>query len=120
MPMKFAFSTVSCPAWDFAAIVARAREYGYDGIEIRGFLNESILTAANVFLSEPRKIRGIFANSGIEIACLASSIAMTQTRKRDTQLASDLRQYIDTAQQIGCPLVKIFDTQVKPGQARAS
>ncbi len=118
--MKFAFSTVACPTWDFDTIVARAKEYGYDGIEIRGFLNESILTAANVFLTDPAKIAKQFSAGGIEIACLASSIAVTQNKKKDAQLASDLRMYIDTAQQLGCPLVKVFDAQVKAGQNRAN
>jgi len=119
-PMKFAFSTVSCPAWDFDTILARAKEYGYDGIEIRGFLNEAILTAANVFLTDPAKIKRTFGDAGIEIACLASSIAMTQNKKEDARLAGDLKKFIDTAAEIGCPIVKIFDTQVKPGWSRAS
>src|SRR5688572_1066947 len=55
--MRFAFSTISCPKWDFETIASRAREYGYEGVEIRGFLNESILTAANVFLTDPAKVR---------------------------------------------------------------
>jgi sugar phosphate isomerase/epimerase len=118
--MKFAFSTVSCPTWDFDTIVARAKEYGYDGVEIRGFLNEAILTAANVFLTDPAKVKRTFADAGIEIACLASSIAMKQNKKEDARLAGDLKKYIDTAAEIGCPLVKIFDTQVKPGWSRAS
>ena len=118
-PMKFAFSTVSCPAWDFETIVARAKEYGYDGVEIRGFLNEAILTAANPFLTDAQKLRKTFADAGVEIACLASSVAMTQEMKRDRQLADDLRLFIDTAQQLGCGIVKIFDTQSKPGWSRA-
>ena len=118
--MKFAFSTVSCPAWDFNAVAARAKEYGYDGIEVRGFLNESVLTATNPFLTDPEKLRSTFANSGVEIACLASSIALQQNRKRDRQLAADLRIYIETAQALGCGLVKVFDTQVKAGHSRAS
>ncbi|MEO6434601.1 MAG: sugar phosphate isomerase/epimerase family protein [Tepidisphaeraceae bacterium] len=113
--MKFAFSTVSCPAWDFETIVARAKEYGYDGVEVRGFLNESILTAANPFLTDPAKIRGLFDATGIEVCCLASSIAMTRDRKGDARLADNLRTYIDTAQKLGCSMVKIFDTQVKAG-----
>jgi sugar phosphate isomerase/epimerase len=113
--MKFAFSTVSSPAWDFETLVARAREYGYDGVEIRGFLNEAILTAANVFLTDPDKVRKVFADAGIEICCLASSIAMTQDRHKDAALADQLRTYIDTAASIGCPIIKIFDTQVRPG-----
>lgn len=119
MNMKFAFSTVGCPKWDFDTIVARAREYGYDGVEIRGFLNESILTAANPFLTDPAKLRKMFESAGVEICCLASSIAMTQKRRRDEVLAGDLRKFIDTAEALGCPLVKVFDAQVRPGQTRA-
>ncbi len=118
--MKFAFSTVSCPKWDFETILARANEYGYDGVEIRGFLNEAILTATNVFLTDPEKIKGEFAAAGIEIACLASSIAFTGKKKIDAQLGSDLKKYIDTAVAIGTPLVKVFDTQVRAGQTRSS
>jgi sugar phosphate isomerase/epimerase len=32
----------------------------------------------------------------------------------------ELRTFIDTAHRLGCPLVKIFDTQVRPGQDRGS
>ena len=118
--MKFAYSTVSCPAWDFETIVARAKEYGYDGVEIRAFSNESVLTLANVFLTDLAKVRRTFADAGVEICCLASSIAMTQEKKRDRTLADDLRRHIDTAQQIGSPIVKVFDTQARPGWSRAN
>lgn len=113
--MKFAFSTVACPTWDFETIVGRAREYGYDGVEIRAFSNESSLTAANVFLTDPDKLRRLFADAGVEICCVASSIAMTQSKRQDAVLTADLRRHIDVARQIGCPVVKIFDTEVKPG-----
>lgn len=118
--MKFAFSTVSCPKWDFDTIVARAKEYGYGGVEIRGFLNESVLTASNPFLTDPRKVHDLFADNGVAICCLASSIAMTQDRKRDRVAAAELVQFIDAAHALDCPLVKVFDTQVRPGQARSS
>jgi sugar phosphate isomerase/epimerase len=117
--MRFAFSTISCPTWDFATVAARAKEYGYDGVEIRGFLNESILTSANVFLSDPAKVRRIFEDAGVGIACLASSIAMAHEKKRNAALAADLRMYIDTTSRLGCKVVKIFDTAVRPGQNRA-
>src|SRR5207237_5081196 len=103
--MKFAFSTLCTPTWDFATIAARAKEYGYDGVEVRGFLNESILTASNIFLSEPRKVREIFKEQNIAVACLSSSIAFTANRRRDTQSAQDLMMFIDTARQLDCPLV---------------
>jgi sugar phosphate isomerase/epimerase len=118
--MKFAFSTVACPKWDFQTIVARAKEYGYDGVEIRGFLNEPSLCAADVFLSDPAKIRAMFAYHGIDIACLSSSIAMTGSKRKDLALANDCQRFIDTAAALGCGTVKVFDTQVKPGQTRGA
>jgi sugar phosphate isomerase/epimerase len=118
--MKFAFSTVACPKWDFETIAGRAKEYGYDGVEIRGFLNESILTAANPFLTDTNKIKAWFGYHGIEIACLSSSIAMTGNRKKDQVLADDCRRFIDAAVSLNCGLVKVFDTQVRPGQSRSS
>ena len=116
--LKFAFSTVSCPTWDFETIASRAREYGYDGVEIRGFLNETLLTAANVFLSDARKVRGIFDAADVRIACLSSSVLMTGKRRHNERQAAYLREYIDTASLLGCPLVKVFDTEVRPGQSR--
>jgi sugar phosphate isomerase/epimerase len=113
--MKFAFSTISCPTWDFETIANRAKEYGYDGVEVRGFLNESILTASNVFLTEPTKLKSLFKYAGVQIACLASSISMTGQRKRDAILADDCRRFIDAASQLGCGLVKIFDSEVRAG-----
>src|SRR5215217_9571367 len=106
--MKFAFSTVSCPKWDFETIVSRAREYGYDGVEIRGFLNESLLTSANVFLTDPDKVSRAFSLGGVKIACLASSIAMEQAGgswrfwkpSPNDQHAQELRTFIDTAHRL--------------------
>src|SRR5438105_2598777 len=113
--MKFAFSTLAAPSWDFVTIAARAKEYGYDGVEIRGFLNESILTASNIFLSDPRKVREIFKEQNIAIACLSSSIAFTANRRRDKQAAQDLMTFVDTARMLDCSMVKISDTQTRPG-----
>jgi sugar phosphate isomerase/epimerase len=126
--MKFAFSTVSCPTWDFDTIVTRAREYGYHGVEIRGFLNESVPTTANVFAENLDRLRGTFDAAGVAVACLASSIAMEQAgpawkvwgRGGNARRASELRTYIDAAQRLGSPLVKTFDTQVRAGQSRST
>ena len=126
--MKFAFSTVACPTWDFETIVARAREYGYHGVEIRGFLNEPVPTAADVLGTDLDDLRRGFEAAGVDIACLASSIAMEQRgpawqvwrRSPNERRAADLRTFIDAADRLGCPLVKIFDTQVRPGQSRSA
>jgi sugar phosphate isomerase/epimerase len=110
--MKFAFSTVSSPSWDFQTVVDRAKEYGYDGVEIRALEDR---TASNPLLIDPSKLRDLFAAGGIEVCCLATSISFAQDKRRDAQQADELRNWIDLAQRLGCPVVKIFDMQVKPG-----
>lgn len=117
--MRLAFSTLCAPQWDLETIVEKAKVFGYDGVEIRGFLNESILTATNVFLTDPAKIRRAFSDSGIAIAALSSSVAYSGKRRRDREAAAELRQFIDLAIEIGTPLVKLADTQVGAGQSRS-
>ena len=116
--MKFAFSTVGCPTWNFETVAARAKEYGYDGVEFRAFLDDSAALAANVFLTDPDKIRHEMDAAGVAIACIAGSVAFSGNKGRDRHAAGDLRQYIDVASRLGCPLVKMFDAQVRPGQGR--
>ncbi len=129
--MKFAFSTVSCPSWDFETIAARAREYGYHGVEIRGFLNERVPSSqpvAHLFSPETdlRRVRDVFDAAGVRVACLASSISMEQAhapwkvwrRSPNTRRGTDLHTFIDAAVKLNCHLVKVFDTQVRPGQTR--
>src|SRR5437867_2776615 len=121
--MKFAFSTVSCPKWDFETIVTRAREYGYDGVEVRAVGAESQLIFDN-----PARVQALFDAGGIKIVCLASSIAMQQggrgwrfwRESPNDRSAAELRTYLDAAHRLHCPLVKIFDSQVRPGQDRGS
>src|SRR5262245_9003389 len=116
--MKFAFSTVACPQWDFDTIASKAKEYGYDGVEIRAFLDESILTASNLFLTDPAKLKSLFNYYQVEIACLASSVMFHQNKKLDARSVDECRKFIDIAGLLNCPLVKIFDAQVRPGQSR--
>jgi sugar phosphate isomerase/epimerase len=117
--MKFAFSTVSSPKWDFQTLVTKAREYGYDGIEIRGSRDQSIQTASDIFLTDTAKVRSLFSGAGLEICCVASSIAYSPNKHERTSRAAQLRDYIDTAQALGCPWVKIFDAEAKPGVSRS-
>ena len=38
--MKLSFSTLGCPAWPLDTILNRAKQYGYDGMDFRGCLDE--------------------------------------------------------------------------------
>ena len=38
--MKFAFSTVGCPDYQWSDVYSMAKDLGYDGIEVRGLGRE--------------------------------------------------------------------------------
>lgn len=118
--MKLAFSTVCCPTWDFETLVARAAEFGYQGVELQGSPDESKLTASNVFLTEPAKIERLFAVSGASICCLVSPVHFSQSAAADGRAAAMLKTYLDTAVQLNCPMVKMLGTHLKPRQSRAA
>jgi len=115
--MKLAFSTLACPTWDFAAIAARAKEFGYGGVELRGYLDEPAKTASNVFLTDARRVREIFESAGTPIACLTSAVMMSDGRRANESAARALRTYIETAAMLNCPIVRLPDRLLGRGQA---
>ena len=114
--MKFAFSSLACPDWDFQALASKAREYGYQGVELRAFADESAGEKSNVFLSNPAKTLEIFTGQNIEIACLSTSVSYTGKSGLDARGESQLKQAIEIARSLKCPFVKLFDFKLSPGQ----
>ncbi len=69
---KLAFSTLGCPNWSLDRVIAATREYGYDGVELR-LLDGEIITP-ELPTSERERVRAAFADAGLPICCLDSSI----------------------------------------------
>lgn len=116
---RFAFSTLACPEWDFATIAARAKEFGYDGVEIRGYLDESTPAggiAANLFLSDPARVREIFQSAGVAIACLTSGVSMGNGSAENESAARRIRNYVDAAAALGCGVVRVRDRLLPRGR----
>lgn len=111
--MKLAFSTMACPAWDLATILSKAKEHGYAGVELRGLLGQLHLPLASELTADPRATREKFKAAGVELVCLASSAAF---HMRDAQQVADnkaqVRDYIDTAAELGCPFVRVFGAEI--------
>lgn len=97
--MKFAFSTIVCPQWSIAETVARAREFGFDGVEIALDRPEA--------LGDPRTTSDQFA-AAVAIPAIATPLFATGGTD-DTRTADQLRRFIDLAASLACPVVKMRD-----------
>jgi len=104
------FSTLACPDWSFQQIVDFAVKHNYQGIEIRGIKRELNLpkcpefSSANIEatlkLMKEKKLKFVDLGS-------SSTLHFGEGADREKQLA-DGKAFIDLAQQINCPNVRVY------------
>jgi fatty-acyl-CoA synthase len=114
--MKFAFTTLACPAWSIEQVVEAATTLGYDGVELRLLDGAVIDPGADRAKVEQAVARNRAA--GVEVCALDSSCTFNHAdpgaRKREV---SDLLRWIDLAEDLQVPLVRVFGGHARPGLA---
>lgn len=123
--IKPAFSTVACPDWTLPRVCDLASRSGYLGVELRTFGDGSRRFACEPALTDPAKIMRLFAERGLDVACIATGerfdkkvfppvlgnvISDTEGPIRAAKRA------IDLAVAVGCPLVRVFAYEASPGE----
>lgn len=116
-----AFSTLGCPDWTFDRITGFAVEHGYKGLEIRGLQRQMDLPKCPEFsTSERRKATAkLLQAKGLAFVGLGSSANLhfpegTERRKN----LDEGRRFIDLAQEIGCPYVRVFPNNFPKDQEK--
>jgi len=110
--LPIAFSTLGCPAWEWRKILDYAAASGFAAIELRGLEGNLDLPTHPVFAaSRMAQTRREIEDHGLRIACVSSSAHMDLPPgpKRAEQL-SDGRRFIDLAEALGAPCVRVFAT----------
>jgi sugar phosphate isomerase/epimerase len=115
---KLAFSTLGCPDWSLKQIVNCSVENGYKGFEIRGLAGEMDLPKCPEFSKTnlPSSLR-LIKDNDIKIINLGSSVNLhfAQEDKRKSNL-DDAKRFIDLAEQLECPFVRVFPDDLPPDQ----
>jgi len=115
---KLAFSTLGCPDWRLKQIVDCSVENGYKGFEIRGLAGEMDLPKCPEFnkTNLPASLR-LIKDNDIKIINLGSSanLHFAQEDKRKSNL-DDAKRFIDLAEQLECPFVRVFPDDLPPDQ----
>ncbi len=107
--MKLCFMTFVCPTWDLERVVRFAQDTDYDGVEIRVDIGHKHGISSQSSAEERRRSRDRFADAGVEIPCVASSVRLSNPdpRRHAEQLAA-ARADLDLAADLGAPIVRIF------------
>jgi sugar phosphate isomerase/epimerase len=112
--LPIGFSTLGCPAWQWGKILDFAQANGFSAIELRGIQGTMDLPSRREFTSERiAQSKKEIAAHELKISCVSSSSEMHEPdpQKHDAALA-DARRFIDLAQALGAPYVRVFGNKI--------
>lgn len=115
--MKYAFMSFSTPKLTLAETVDVARRFGYDGIEPRVDAGHGHGIEVGASVAQRAAIRRQVADSGIALACLATSIQYADPVQTEAMLAQT-RERIDLAADVGAPVIRVFGGVGPTGASR--
>ncbi len=111
--MKLAFSSVGCPSWELATMVEKAKDYGYQGIELRGLAGQLHLPVAPQLASNPAKIARLMRETGVELLCLSTSACFhMRDPKEVAENQAEVREYVELAGKLESPIVRVFGAEI--------
>ena len=117
MELKYAFMSFSCPDLTFPQILNLARNLGYAGLEPRASSNHKHGVELDADAGAREEIKGMAAESGIDICCLATSCCYADTSTAEENVR-DTIEFIDLAADIGSPCLRVFGGQIGGGLNR--
>jgi sugar phosphate isomerase/epimerase len=119
VPNPITFSTLACPAWSAAEVVARASAYGYAGLEWRGGADGHV--SPRLSSAECQRLARQVAEAGLfSLAVTAyTSFTSPSLAERAAHL-DDLRRHLDLAAGLGAAYVRVFLGELPAGAAHAA
>jgi sugar phosphate isomerase/epimerase len=117
------FSTLGCPDWSFTQITDFAALHGFDGIELRGIQREMDLIKVKELSTPHSRLQTltIMKDKGLRFVDLGSSATLhfADPAERLKNL-DEGRRFIDLAQQLDCPFVRVFPNNFPKDQEKAA
>lgn len=105
--MKFAFTTLGCPGWTLEQAAAAAREYGYDGVELR-LIDGQPITGDNLRANRSR-LATLFGPGKPELIALATAVQLSGSdpakRRQNREIAEEM---VELAAILGVKLIRVF------------
>jgi sugar phosphate isomerase/epimerase len=112
--VKLSFSTLGCPNWDLNQVTKNAKNYGFDGVEIRGIKDQLDVSKLPEFTKRARETREKFDDKDIEIICLSSSIRIAEPdQSKQLKHLDELKRYVELCFNFGTPFIRIFGGEVE-------
>lgn len=107
--MKLAFTTLGCPDWNLDTVIARAREYGFDGVDFRGCSGELDIWKLPEFSTYLRDTAKRLRSARLEVPCISSSARLlADDDEKCAKSMDNLVQSVKVGGALGAALVRVF------------
>jgi len=101
------FSTLACPNWTVQAVITRASEFGYDGIEWRGGPQGHIQPSTTA--EQKANLRKMSADAGLMLLAVTAYTSFVSDNPEERQSNVDeVRRYADLSAELGARYVRVF------------
>jgi len=111
--MKLSFTTLGCPAWDLDTIIARVREWKFDGVDFRGYRGEHDIWKQPEFGAGAAATAARFRAAGIAVPCFSSSIRLLVPADKREPFRAEAGEYARLCAAFGTPFVRVFGGHLK-------
>ncbi len=106
--MKLSFSTLGCPDFTWPEIYSMAKDFGFDGIEMRGLGGDIFDIRAKPFSAEGlAETISTLKKLRLEIPCLSSGCCLKYADKAEEN-HRELMAYIDLAAKLKTPYIRVL------------
>ncbi len=116
--MKISFFTLACPGWSLERIIQAAKEYGYDGVELRCHPDGHLSPEARS--EETTRVKDMFAAAEVELSCLSGYTTFSslnqEERKKNLEV---IKRNVELAVMLGAPYIRTFAGSLPEGTTLA-
>jgi sugar phosphate isomerase/epimerase len=105
--MKISFLTLGCPNWNLDTICARGEQYGFDGIDLRGYLGQIDVTLLPEFTTNAVQTRRQLESAGLVISGISTSLRVCDPNSLNKNL-EEARRTIEVAGHFNIINVRMF------------
>lgn len=115
--MKLSFTTNGCPDWDIDTIITRAKEYGYDAVDIRGLKGDLNTPQIPEFSTQARETAEKFRDADLPVPCFSTSIflftPLRSPRKPLKASLEEVKRYAELCQVFDSEYLRVFGGRIE-------
>jgi sugar phosphate isomerase/epimerase len=107
--MKLSASNLGCFKWDIPTTIARLRDYGFNGLDLRGVAGNMKPWTTPEFSSGIAETATRLRDAGLALSCISSSITLSHSDPAKIAAADDeLAHDAEICAALGCRQIRVF------------